>query len=250
MKRRMDRHKGVGIFVTGTDTAVGKTVVSAALAFQIKRQGYTVGVMKPVETGVSNARLAHSDAARLQAIVESDEALGAISPFQFELPLAPLAAAHAEGRHIDPAVIHKVYRLLSDRYECLVMEGVGGVHVPLTPKIEVIDLIAQLKLPVVVVGRARLGGINHALLTVEALRRRKIPIVAVVLNQTEPGRSKLDRLQERTTVEILRKKAGVPVLGPLPYRSELSRQFRRSVTRLAQSAAIRKLAKVVKRALK
>lgn len=248
--RRTNRHTGVGIFVAGTDTAVGKTIVSAALAFQMKRQGYTVGVMKPVETGVSNARLAQSDAARLQAIVESDEALGAISPFQFELPIAPLAAAQAEGRQIDPAVIHKVYRLLSDRYECLVMEGVGGVHVPLAPKIDVIDLIAQLKLPVVVVGRSRLGGINHALLTIEALRRRKIPIAAVVLNQTEPGRSKLDRLQERTTVEILRKKAGVPVLGPLPYRSELSRQFRRSVTRLAQSAAIRKLAKLVRRALK
>src|SRR5215469_13903745 len=124
------------------------------------------------------------------------------------------------------------------------------VFFPLAPKVEVIDLVAQLKLPVVVVGRSRLGGINHALLTVEALRRRKIPIAALVLNQTEPGRSKLDRLQERTTVEILRKKAGVPVLGPLPYRSELSRQFRRSVTRLAQSAAIRKLVKVVRRALK
>ncbi|HEY6973247.1 MAG TPA: AAA family ATPase, partial [Nitrospiraceae bacterium] len=109
-------------------------------------------------------------------------------------------------------------------------------------------LIAHMRLPVVVVGRSRLGGINHALLTVEALRRRKIPIVAIVLNQTEPGRSKLDRLQERTTVEILRKEAGVPVLGPLPYRSELSRQFRRSVTRLAQSTAIKKLAKIVTRA--
>src|SRR5215469_13903746 len=113
--RRMNRHRGVGIFVAGTDTAVGKTVVSAALAVQMKRQGYTVGVMKPVETGVSDARLAQSDAARLQAIVESDEALGAISPFQFKLPLSPLAAAQAEGRQIDPAVIHKVYRLLSAR---------------------------------------------------------------------------------------------------------------------------------------
>lgn len=246
--RRTERHRGAGIFVTGTDTGVGKTVVSAALAFQMKRQGYTVGVMKPVETGVSNAALAQSDAVRLQAIVESDDALGAICPFPFKLPLAPLAAAQAERRQIDPAVIHKVYRLLSRQYEYLVLEGIGGIHVPLAPKIDVLDLMAQMKLPVVVVGRSRLGGINHALLTIEALRRRKIPIAAIVLNQTEPGRSKLDRLQERTTVEILRKKAGVPVLGPLPYRSELSRQFRRSVTRLAHSTAITKLAKIVRRA--
>jgi len=248
--RRPGQSIHAGVFITGTDTAVGKTLVSAALAFQMKRLGYTVGVMKPIETGVSKIRLAQSDGARLQAIVESDEALGAISPFRFELPLAPLAAAQAEGRQIDPAVIYKVYRLLSRRYECLVMEGVGGVHVPLTPKFEVIDLVAQLKLPVVVVGRSQLGGINHALLTVEALRRRKIPIVAMVLNQTEPARSKLDRLRERTTVAFLQKKTGVPVVGPLPYRSELSRQFRRSVTRLAQSAAIQKLAKIVRRALK
>lgn len=246
--RRASRHMGGGIFVTGTDTGVGKTVVSASLAFQMKQQGYTVGVMKPVETGISNAGMAQSDAVRLQAIVESDDALAAICPFLFELPLAPLAAAQAERRQIDPAVIHKVYRLLSRQYDYLVVEGVGGIHVPLAPNIDVLDLIVQMKLPVVVVGRSRLGGINHALLTVEAVRRRKIPIAAIVLNQTEPGRSKLDRLQERTTVEILRKKAGVPVLGPLPYRSELSRQFRRSVTRLAQSTAIKTLAKIVRRA--
>ena len=236
-----------GVFITGTDTAVGKTVVAAALALHMKRKGIAVGVMKPIETGVSNSRLAHSDAARLQAIVESDDALGAVCPFQFELALAPLAAAQAERRQIDPGIIHKVYRLLCRRYDYMVMEGVGGVHVPITPKIEMIDVMAQLKFPVVLVGRSGLGGINHALLTVDALRRRKIPILALVLNQTEPARSKLDRMQERTTVGILQKKAGVPVLGPLPYRSELSRQFRRSVTRLAQSAAIKKLAKLVKK---
>jgi dethiobiotin synthetase len=235
-----------GIFITGTDTGVGKTVVAAALALQMKRQGLAVGVMKPVESGVSKSGLARSDAARLQSIAESDDALGAICPFQFELPVAPLAAAQAERRHIDVGTIRKIYRLLRDRYEYMVIEGVGGVHVPLAGKTELIDLIAQLKLPVVVVGRAGLGGINHALLTIESLRRRRISIAALMLNETRPSRSKLDRLQERTTVDILRRRAGVPVLGPLPYRSELAKQFRRSVTRLAQSAAIKRLVKLVK----
>src|SRR5262245_38549324 len=239
-----------GVFITGTDTGVGKTVVAAALAFEMKRQGAAVGVMKPIETGISNARPSQSDAARLQAILESDDALGAICPFRFELPLAPQAAAQAERRQIDTTTIHRVYRLLSRRYEYVVIEGVGGVHVPLAPKVEVLDLVAKMKLPVVVVGRSRLGGINHALLTIEALRCRRIPIAAVILNQTAPTRSKLDRLQERTTVEIVRRKAGVPVLGPLPYRSELSKQFRRSIGKFAQSAAIKNLVKIVRRAAK
>jgi dethiobiotin synthetase len=235
-----------GIFITGTDTGVGKTIVAAALALQMKRQGLAVGVMKPVESGVSKSSPARSDAARLRTIVESDDALGAICPFQFELPVAPLAAAQAERRHIDPGMISKIYRLLLDRYKYMVIEGVGGVRVPLTPKIDIIDLIARLKVPAIVVGRAGLGGINHALLTIESLRRRRISIAALILNETHPSRSKLDRLQRRTTVEILRRRAGVPVLGPLPYTSELAKQFRRSVTRLAQLAAIKKLAKLVK----
>ncbi|SLM49578.1 ATP-dependent dethiobiotin synthetase BioD [Nitrospira japonica] len=237
-----------GIFITGTDTGVGKTIVTAALALHMKRKGIAVGVMKPIETGITSSGLARSDAARLQAVIESDDALGAICPFQFELPLAPLAAAQAERREIDLGVIQKVHRLMAGRYEYVVAEGIGGVHVPIGRNIDVFDLIARLRLPVVVVGRSGLGGINHALLTVEALRRRRIPVAALVLNQTRPARSKLERLQERTTVEILRKQAGVPVLGPLPYRSELSKQFRKTVTKLAQSAAITQLAKAVRRA--
>jgi dethiobiotin synthetase len=244
------KHSGLtrsaGVFITGTDTGVGKTLVTAALAMALKKGGLDVGVMKPIETGVSQTRLAQSDAARLQAIVESEDALGAICPYQFGLPVAPFAAAQAERRAINPDVIRQVYQLLSRRYACMVVEGVGGVHVPVTPKANVMDVVARLKLPVVVVGRAGLGGINHALLTIEALRRKKIPIVALVLNRTQPARSALARTQERTTVEILRKQAGVTVLGPLSYEPGLSRRFRQSVARLARTAAMKKLARLVK----
>src|SRR5512135_609364 len=238
--------RSAGVFVTGTDTGVGKTLVTAALAMALKKRGLDVGVMKPIETGVSQTRLAQSDAARLQAIVESEDTLGAICPYQFGLSVAPLAAAQAERRAINPDVIRQVYQLLSRRYARMVVEGVGGVHVPVTPKANVMDVIARLKLPVIVVGRAGLGGINHALLTIEALRRKKIPIVALVLNRTQPARSALACTQERTTVEILRKQSGVPVLGPLPYEPGLARRFRQSVVRLAHTAAMKKLAKLVK----
>lgn len=239
-----------GLFITGTDTGVGKTVVTAALALHLKKQGLTVGVMKPIETGVSPARDAHSDAARLRSIIESEEPLGAIRPYGFTQPVAPLAAAQADGTTINPETIKKVYRLLSGRYEYMVIEGVGGVRVPITPKISVTELIKSLRLPVVVVGRSCLGGINHALLTIDALQRSKIPIVAVVLNRTESTRSAVSRLQERTTLEILRTQAGVPVLGPLPYEPGMPGRFRPAVQHLARSATIKKLAVLVRRSVK
>lgn len=243
--RKRQSMTGAGVFITGTDTAVGKTLVAATLAFHLKKRGLTVGVMKPIETGVSQSRMAQSDAARLQAIVECEDALGAICPFQFGSPVSPLAAAKAERRVINPKVVGQVYRLLSSRYDYMVVEGVGGVYVPITTNTDVMDLIVGLRLPVVVVGRAGLGGINHALLTIEALHRRKIPIAAVVLNRTDPARSNVLRTQVRTTVEVLRKEAGVPVIGPLPYESGLTRTFRQSVARLARTAGIKKLAKLV-----
>lgn len=237
-----------GLFITGTDTGVGKTMVGAALALYLKKRGLTVGVMKPIETGVSAGNDARSDAARLRAIIESEETLGAIRPYSFELPVAPLAAAQAEDRTIDPNTIKKVYRLLSSRYDCMVVEGVGGVQVPITRSDNVLSLIKRLRLPVVVVGRSGLGGINHALLTVETLRRQKLRMIALVLNRTHPVRSALARVQERSTIEILRKQSGVPVIGPLPYEPGLPSRFRPAVIHLARSAALKNLAKLVLRA--
>ncbi len=236
-----------GVFITGTDTGVGKTLVSAALALHLKKQGLTVGVMKPIETGTSPSRESRSDAARLRSIIESDEPLGAVRPYAFELPVAPLAAAQKKGQAINLETIKKVYRLLSSRYDFMVVEGVGGVRVPITPKVGVTDLITSLRLPVVVIGRCGLGGINHALLTIEALRRNRIPILALVLNQTESARSAVARLQQRTTLEILRTQAGVPVLGPLPYEPGLPGRFRPAAHHLARTAAIKKLAQLMRR---
>jgi dethiobiotin synthetase len=179
-------------------------------------------------------------------VIESEETLSAICPYQFEQPVAPLAAAQAERRTIDLRVIRQVYRLLVNRYDYLVVEGIGGVRVPIAPKADVMDLIGSLKLPVVVVGRAGLGGINHALLVIEALRRRRIPLIALVLNRTGPVRSATMRFQEKTTVEALRKQAGLPVLGPLAYEPGLARSFRRSVARLARMSAMTALARLVK----
>jgi dethiobiotin synthetase len=239
-----------GVFITGTDTGVGKTLVTATLALYLKKRGLTVGVMKPIETGVSAGKEARSDAARLRSIVESEETLGAIRPYSFELPVAPLTAAQLSGLSINLGTIGKIYRLLSGRYECMVIEGVGGVQVPITHSDNVLSLIKCLRLPVVVVGRSGLGGINHALLTIEALQRQKIRILALVLNRTHPVRSALARVQERSTLEILRKQAGVAVLGPLPYEPGLPSRFRPTIVHLSRSAVIKNLAKLVMKSAK
>jgi len=234
-----------GIFITGTDTGVGKTVVSAALAVALQHRGLRVGIMKPIETGIPLSTSLQSDAAKFRNLITGDIPLEDISPYRFVLPLAPLAAAQAEHRTINPGTIQKAYHLLSDRFDHTIVEGAGGVLVPISPRTDVIDLMARLKLPAVIVGRSGLGGINHARLTITALHRRNIRIVALVLNQTVPVRTKTARLQEQTTVDLLQTEAGVPVLGPIPYQSGFTRRFRQTVVRLARLDAIMNLARLV-----
>ncbi len=155
-----------GVFVTGTDTDVGKTVVSAWLA---TRWGW--GYWKPVQSGTVEG----SDSAEIARLVPGCR----IYPpaYAFRAPLAPHFAARREGGHVDLAAC-----LRPETSGPLVVEGAGGVLVPLNGVATIIDLMGLLRLPAVVVARTRLGTINHTLLTLEALRRRHIPILGVVLN--------------------------------------------------------------------
>mgnify|MGYP001592482637 CR=1 FL=1 len=232
-----------GIFITGTDTAVGKTLVTAALAWRVKGLGLDVGVMKPVETGVVKGQ--PSDAGRLTRAAQVSDSLDLVRPYAFRLPVAPLDAARTEQRTIKISTIMRAYRQLQVQHDLLLVEGAGGVHVPLTSKLDVLDLIEHLTAPVLVVGRVGLGGINHAMLTLNALRERKIPILALVLNRTTPVKAAATRRQERSTLELLRKFAGVPVIGPLPYMADLDTQFERAVEKMAANSEVQELTKLV-----
>lgn len=243
-KNKSDRF-GTGVFITGTDTGVGKTVVTAALAAALAKHGYAVGVMKPIETGVSSSTDAGSDAARLRAAASSSDALDEIRPYAFYQPLAPLDAARLERRTVALSTIMRVFHTLRSRHEVLLVEGVGGVHVPIMSRLDVLDLINRMKLPTIVMGRASLGGINHALLTLAALRQRKISVLALVLNRSIPARTAAARAQERSTVRLLRQRAGVPVIGPLPHLLALENDWEEGVARLVRSREIRKLASLV-----
>lgn len=235
-----------GIFITGTDTAVGKTLVTAALARSLKELGFDAGVMKPVETGVVKGR--PSDASRLARTAQVSDSPDLVRPYAFRLPVAPLDAARTERRTIKISTIMGAYRQLQAQHDLLLVEGAGGVHVPITPTMDVLDLIEKLKTPVLVVGRAGLGGVNHALLTLNALRERKIPILALVLNQTVPAKTPVAHRQERSTLELLRESAGVPVIGPLPYIAGVDARFARfdwAVEKLAANSEVKNLTRLV-----
>ena len=228
-----------GCFITGTDTGIGKTVVTAALALSLKERGLRVAVMKPIETGCQNTERLGTDGERLRMAVDATTSIDLISPYRFFLPVAPLAAARAAGITIEIDHIATACRDLARDCDFVVVEGVGGLMVPLSEKMDVRDLIASLGLPTLVVGRAALGGVNHALLTIEALRQRAIPIIGIVLNQLV---TKLNHEQTRSTVELIRERSGVPVFGPLPYESECRLDWMTGVRTIAGDPTIRSLA--------
>jgi dethiobiotin synthetase len=240
-KQQAQSSRPRGAFITATDTGVGKTVVTAALAVAMRTCGYTVGVMKPIETGVPSFSDARSDAVRLRTAARSTDELTEIRPYAFRRPLTPMDAARLEKITVTVPTVMRAFRALRSRNEVLLVEGVGGVHAPITSSLDTLDLIYRMKLSAIVVGRVSLGGINHALMTLRALRRRNIPVLALVLNQTFPARTAIARAQHRSTVRLLRQLAGVPVSGPLPYRAAHDRNFHREVENLARTAAITKL---------
>lgn len=237
-----------GIFVTGTDTGVGKTVVSAALTRRLLHMRCSVGVMKPVETGVRFDTPDQCDAGRLIVAAGVHDALELVSPYRFLAPLAPVAAARLEGRSIEMQAILGPYMQLSERHAFMVVEGAGGLLVPLGQDWSIRDLISSLGLPVVLVGRAGLGGINHALLTLESLRREGIVIKALVLNETAGSGTPFEREQVASTVSLLRERAEVPVLGPLPYQSQCDCDWSGAIELLAQSEPIMDLVDLIWRA--
>ncbi len=127
----------------------------------------------------------------------------------------------------------------------MVAEGSGGIYAPITQSLNVLDLIYQMKLSAIVVGPSGLGGINHALLTLHALRDQNIPVVALVLNRQRPVRTKIARAQEQSTITLLRRLAGVPVVGPLPHSPLVNRNWNKGLVGLAKTAPIKTLARLV-----
>jgi dethiobiotin synthetase len=208
------------IFVTGTDTGIGKTVISSAIsAFFSLRKQMNVGVMKPFECGLSKTDkdLLPWDAICLREASGSNDDLNTISPYTLEAPVAPEVAAMLEHVNIDINMVDKIYHSLAKSHDLLVIEGAGGVLVPIKENFFFADLIQKWNAPTLIVSRLGLGTINHTLLTNHLLKERGIKVLGVILNNTDG----LGDLPAQTNPDILRKYLDVPVLGIFPHVKDL-----------------------------
>jgi dethiobiotin synthetase len=198
-----------GVFVTGTDTEVGKSVVAASVCAALAARGERVAAFKPVVTGLDDepGDFGH-DHELLASAANARQAPEDVAPYRFGPPLSPHLAAELAGERIEPARL--VQAALA--HELLVCEGVGGLLVPITTGYLVRDLAIDLELPVVVAARSGLGTINHTLLTVEAARAAGLRVAGVVMTLWPDEPARIER-SNRETVERL---SGVPVSG-LPH---------------------------------
>jgi dethiobiotin synthetase len=204
-----------GLFVTATDTGVGKTEVACALLAGARAAGLDAVGMKPAQSGAEPEGA--SDGERLRDAAGRVEPLEAVCPYRFAAPLAPAVAARLEGRAISLARIVEGARALAARHAAILVEGAGGLLVPLTERETFADLAVALALPVLVVARAGLGTVNHAALTCEALGRRGLRVAGVVLNRTSAGD---DPSVPHNAAEIERL-AGVRVVATLPFVTDI-----------------------------
>ena len=174
-----------GVFVTGTDTEVGKTVISGAIAASLKSQGVNVDVFKPAASGciVQSGNLISEDGAFLAACADSSRPLAEITPLRFERALAPNVAAQIENRDIDIDIIFEEYIRMAETTDTVVVEGVGGILCPISDHFNVLQFAAMTELPLVIVARPDLGTINHTLLTLQAARAAGLTVAGVIINQ-------------------------------------------------------------------
>jgi dethiobiotin synthetase len=206
---------GRGIFITGTDTGVGKTFFAATLAACWRGLGYRVGVMKPAETGceAKDGQLIPADAVRLKEASGSADPLEKICPYRFSEPLAPSIAAERAGIKIDIDQLLKIYGEISAAHDVTLVEGAGGLMVPLLPSYTYADFARVAKLPVIVVAANRLGAINHLLLTLEHAACKGLTPLGYVLNRLGNEAS----LAAETNREVLTNLTGVPCLGEIAF---------------------------------
>jgi dethiobiotin synthetase len=198
-----------GIFITGTDTGVGKTYVTAALLVELRSRGIRAAAFKPIACGKGGRQ----DAEVYATIMKHEKPLDVINPICLRHPLAPTVAARLEHRRIDLRRIRECYRQLICTYSIVLVEGAGGLLVPIRDNYFVADLARSLKLPLLVVARLGLGTINHSLLTVRQARANRLTVRGMILNDTVGG----ERDQAaRTNIKTVPELCNAPLLGVMP----------------------------------
>ena len=206
---------GKGIFITGTDTGIGKTVAAAAIARLLRNRGIKVGIMKPVTSGCAGTkgRCLSEDAELLAWGAGCDPADPDIAPYCLAAPLAPSVAAAMEGVRIDFGHIRDAFDRLAARHEFMIVEGAGGLMVPLAGGLMVADLIGRIAQPALVIARPDLGTVNHTVLTCYAAKHLGIEIRGVIINNYPEAP---DRAAE-SAPHLIDSLSGAPLLGIFPH---------------------------------
>jgi dethiobiotin synthetase len=229
--------KPAGFFITGTDTEIGKTLVAGALIQKFREQGINALGFKPVAAGTyqdqqGNILNEDIETLRIAANLGCDQEI--LSPYVFEMPIAPHLAAKKLGTRLDLSIMLDAFEKVSSQTNCIIVEGAGGFLIPLNEKENLSDLVQQLKLPVIMVVGMRLGCINHALLTYEAMTSRQLKVAGWVANSLS---SEMAFLQEN--IKTLQTRIQAPFLGsipPLPIELQKSDQSPYSIEALQFAA--------------
>ncbi len=226
-----------GVFVTGTDTDVGKTVIAAGLTAALRAAGVNAVYFKPVQSGCpeEDGGLIATDARFAREVAGLAEPLTTLTPVTLKLPLAPAVAAAQAGVAIDVEAIAAAYRELAGRYELVVAEGAGGLYVPLIgTEVTVLDLAVWLGLPLVVVARAGLGTINHTTLTVKAAQQAGLTVAGIIINRYPS----VPNLAVRTNPEVIAALTGTPILARVPEVPDIDSPEGRAALTAALAAAV------------
>lgn len=212
---------GKFLFITGTDTGVGKTITAAAIISALKKEGISVCPLKPVETGCpkKDKTLVPEDSLFLSSLCD-DLQIDELNIYRFQDPLAPAVAAEINRKEININYIITTLRKAADKFDIVVIEGAGGIMVPLTWKATFLDLVSQMKIPVIVVSANKLGTINHTLLTIHALKMRGLDIIGIILNTVNNLRDP----SRKTNAYVIRKLTKVPIIGEIPYIKQIGKK--------------------------
>ena len=220
-----------GIFVTGTDTGVGKTHVACALVRAFRESGTRVAGMKPIAAGIDAGAALNSDVAALADADALDIPPRVRNPYAFSDPIAPHLAARDAGVSVDLAIIAAAFRDLAAFADLVVVEGAGGARVPIGPHLDMLDIARRLRVPVLLVVGVRLGCLNHSLLTVDAIASRGLTLAGWVANRIDPAMLRAD-----DNVDELRSLIPVPLVADVAYGATPAFD-RASLSRLAPGRA-------------
>ncbi len=226
------------VFITGTDTGIGKTVVTASLLVAARARGINAAPMKPVQTGCTRRgrQLLAPDLEFCLSAADLNpgpQERHSMCPYRYITASSPHLAAALAGAHIQKETIRAHFRKIREIYETIFVEGAGGVLVPIDGRNTMLDLMKLLKLPVLLVARAGLGTLNHTLLSVAELRRAKLKVAGIVIVQSTPGKQ---GAIEENNVRTIERLGRIPVLARLPFRRKLSsKEFAPLLSRVFQA---------------